>query len=358
MAQEIVRVHMRYVNSIMLLGLGLLLANCAFRQTPSQTLLAGFPEMRAKESLQAANSPRSPFLAASRSTGKGTDFVLPSGVSYATTGDLYVSDNNGQTIHRWTVGNDQENVFLAKNAVGKLEFPNTIQWTNKHVFVADNDGLKVFSVEGTFERLIRTYFTIFSFVVTERSTILINPLIRKADANDPLIIELDNEGKRIRGFGLRHNEANKNGVDDRAFLTVANGLLFAAFKYRQSIEVYGIASGDLVRTISINHDALNHLPDLLAQSSIPTDNRNLSPRYIAGVRAIQDQVFVCLHLPQPEILVFDEQGRILKQFRVSITTPAIDIFGFDARASGKNIELAIGVLDPNWNSTVYEFTVN
>lgn len=348
---------MRYVASINL-ALVLLLATCASRQTPSQTSLAGFPEMRAKESLQ-ANSPHLPLLEANRSTGKGADFVLPGGMSYSTTGDLYISDNNGQTIHRWPVGNDQVNIFLAKNAVGKLEFPNTIQWNGNHVFVADNDGLKVFSGEGQFEKLIRTYFTIFSFVVTPRSTILVNALIRKADANDPLIVELDSEGKRIRGFGQRHNEANKNGVDDRAFLTVAKNLLFAAFKYRQSIEVYDIDSGDLVRTIPINDAVLNQLPDLLAHSSVPTDNKNPpSPRYIAGVRAIQDQVFVCLHLPRPEILVFDDEGHLLNQFRVSTTAAAVDIFGFDARASGKNIELAVGVLDPNWSSTVYELTMN
>ena len=351
---------MRYVaSSILLLALVLLLANCAFRQTPSQALLAGFPEMRAKQGLQDADSPDLPFLAANRSTGKDADFVLPGGMSYSTTGDLYISDNNGQTIHQWGVGNDRVHVFLSKNAVGKLEFPNAIQWADNHIFVADNDGLKVFSVEGRFERLIRTYFTIFSFVVTPRSTILVNPLIRKADANDPLIIELDSEGKRIRGFGLRHNEANKNGVDDRAFLTVAKGLLFAAFKYRQSIDVYDLDSGNLVRTITIKHSVLNQLPDLLAHRSVAIDNRNLpTPRYIAGVRAIQDQVFICLHLPQPEILVFDEEGRILKRFRVSTIAPAVDIFGFDARASGKNIQLAIGVLDPNWSSTVYELTMN
>ena len=94
-------------------------------------------------------------------------------------------------------------------------------------------------------------------------------------------------------------------------------------------------------------------------SSVPTDNRNLtSPRFIGGVRVIQEQVLICPHLPHPEILVLDKEGRILKQFRVSTTARAVDIFGFDARASGKNIELAVGVLDPNWNSTVYELTIN
>ena len=351
----------RITSFVMLMSLMLLGQSCARIISSESTRLNGFPEMEVKETLQAADSSQLQRVAANRTTGKSNlkQFVLPAGMSYSTAGDVYISDNNGQTIHRWAAAQDRTNVFLAKNAVGKLEFPNAIKWTDSRIFVADNDGIKVFSADGQLERLIRTYFTIFSFVLTPRSTILINAIIRKTDAEDPLIIELDSNGKRLRGFGLRHNDAGKNGLEDRAFLAVDNGLLFAAFKYRQSVEVYDIDSGRLVRTINIKHAVLNQLPDLLLKRSSATDpSKTSNPRYIAGVQAVGDRVFVCLHLPQPEILVFDREGQPLSDFRVSTESPAIDIFGFDARAIGPNIKLAVGVLDPEWRSTVYEVNTN
>lgn len=342
--------------TILVLSL-IFLGSCADRgNAVTSKLLARFPEMQTKEKLQAASSDQLELLPILRSTGKTsvTAFVLPTSIGYSSAGDLFISDNNGQTIHRWAVNTDRPTVFLANNAIGLLEFPNGIQSVGGQVFVADNAGIKVFSAEGQLERLIRTYFTVFSFVVTPRNTIFINPIIRNAGAQDPLIIELDNQGRRIRGFGLRRN-TNNNMFDDRAFLTLGQGKLFVGFKYSRTVEVYDVDSGRLIDSINIDHEVLNQLPHLNVRSATSGAEEKLAQlRYIAGVKSVQDKLFVCLHLPQPEILEFDQNGRAVAHFRVPVRTPAIDIFGFEARDTGKHKRMAIGIVEPDWSSNIYE----
>ena len=352
----------RTLGPILILSFILIEGSCVKRANSdgARARLATFPEMFAKATLQEKSSAQLPVLSLIRSTGKAnlTEFVLPVAISYSSAGDLYISDNNGQTIHRWASNRYGADVFLAKNAAGLLEFPNDVQSVGDRVYISDNAGIKIFSVDGRFERLIRTYYAIFSFVITTRNTILINPIIRNADSQDPLIVELDADGKRIRGFGSRQDEVRQNGFNNRAFLAVAGSKLFVAFKYRQTIEVYDIDSGRLQNVINIEHPVLQNLRDSnVAQSSSIVSERLVSPRYVAGVRAVRNKIFVCLHLPNPEILEFDQNGRAVAHFRVPAETPAIDIFGFDARDATHNISIAIGVLEPDWNSTVYEVKV-
>ena len=351
----------RQVKYIGILALVLIAGSCAKLGGPagSERLLASFPEMESKQKLQIETSSQPSLLRATRSIGKGSlaEFVLPAAISYSDRGDLYISDNNGQTIHRWPSDSNKAQVFLAQNAVGRVNFPNAIQYVHNEIFVADNDGIKVFSAEGQFERLIRTYLATFSFIVTEKNTILLNALVRNADSQDPLIVELDSDGRRIRGFGLRKNTPNHNGVEDQAFLATAKDLLFVAFKYRKSVEVYEVDSGKLIRTFEIDHPVFSHLAQDIDGSGPDATRRAegiSSPRYVAGVKAIRDRILLCLHLPLPEILELDQNGRRLGYFRVLASSPAIDIFGFDARDTGNNVTISIGLVDPTWSSTIYE----
>lgn len=336
----------------------LTIGGCASNRVPGgeSKLLAGFPEMLAKQTLQSESSVKLPVLSVIRSTGRAnrTEFVLPTGLGYSPTGDLFISDNNGQTIHQWSTNSDQATVFLSKKAVGLLEFPNAIQHDNDRVFVADNAGIKVFSAKGELENLIRTYLTVFSFVITPKGTILLNPIIRGATAEDPLIVELDAQGKRIRGFGLRH-AANNNMFEDRGFLALGENKLFVGFKYRRTVEVYDIESGSLINTINIEHPVLNRMSSVDVRPSGSGVEENLTqPRYVAGIKLVHDKLFVCLHLPQPEILEFSHDGQPLAHFRVPVNAAGIDIFGFEARDDGGHTRLAIGVLEPGWSSTIYE----
>ena len=156
--------------------------------------------------------------------------VFPASLCYSSSGGLYISDNNGHKIHYWPSDSLTARVLPTGPAQGELKFPNTVQWSSGRILVSDNDGIKMFSAEGHLERLIRSYFGVSSFTITDKGTILANTLIRSPDNGDPLIIEIEPGGKQVRGFGTRRNLAGHNGAEDVAFLALSKTLLFAAFQ--------------------------------------------------------------------------------------------------------------------------------
>lgn len=331
---------------------------CGPREAAQKSLNTTFPEFAMKQSLQYQATDQSAILSTVRriKNSDGASFVVPSAIAYSEAGDLYVVDNNGQVIHRWKAGSNQVEVFLTQKA-GAFNFPYAIQYANNKLYVSDNDGIKVFSADGQFEKLIRTYFGIFSFTITARETILVNALVRNADSSDPLIVELDRDGKLIRGFGSRQNVQGQNGLEDRAFLSLSNGQLFVAFKYRPVMEIYDIASGKLNRTIDIIHPVFRGLEKAMHEAEANRRNlpeQALSPKYLAGMRSLRDRVFLCLYLPKPEIWELNEDGQRVRQFEVSSDSAALDIFGFDVRSMGSSVTLSLGLTDLDLSPSVLE----
>jgi hypothetical protein len=218
----------------------------------------------------------------------------------------------------------------------------------------------VFSPDGQFERLIRSYLGISSFTITTKETILANALIRRPDNDDPLIVEIEQGGKQIRGFGTRRNVAGHNGAEDVAFLTMSKTLLFAAFKHHPTVEIYDIDSGKLVQTLTIDHPVFRALQNELSNEGLPGEQqqgRIFIPRYLAGIRSVDSRVFVCLHLPEPEVWELDQQGNRLAEFRISGLPPAVDLFGFDVRVDKGTLLFAVGIIDQGWNAMVSETKV-
>lgn len=214
----------------------------------------------------------------------------------------------------------------------------------------------MFSPSGRFERLTRSYFGISSFTVTDNGTILANTLIRNPANDDPLIVEIEPDGKQVRGFGARRNVAGHNGAEDVAFLTVSKTLLFAAFKHHPTIEIYDIRSGRLVQTLTIDHPIFRELQKELT-SEKNSDGRVFVPRYLAGIRVVDNRIFLCLHLPEPEIWELDQKGNRLAQSRISGLPPAVDFFGFDIRLDKGSLLFAMGIIDQRWNATVSEIKI-
>ena len=322
-----------------------------------------FPELRAKQRLQQSVknennvSSVTPFRTLSNRDG---GIVFPASLCYSDSGDLYISDNNGQKIQYWPADSATARPLSTVDAKIELKFPNTVQWSSGRILVSDNEGIKTFSPEGHLERLTRSYFGVSSFAVTDKGTILANTLIRNPHNDDPLIVETDPSGKQIRGFGNRRNVADHNGAEDIAFLAVSKTLLFAAFKNHPTVEIYDLDFGKLIASRTIDHPVFRDL-----QKELTSDNasegqqqgRVFVPRYLAGIRVVADRVFLCLHLPEPEILELDREGKPLAAFRISGLPPAVDIFGFDVRLDKGNLLFAVGTIDQQWNATVSESKV-
>jgi NHL repeat-containing protein len=295
------------------------------------------------------------------SNGAGSGFVFPASISYSDSGTIYISDNNGHRIHHWVVDSPTTSALMPESGNGKLKFPNSIQFVDGKIFISDNDGIKVFSPAGHLQQLIRPYFGIFSFIKTTKATIFANTLIRNAEAQDPLIVELDQRGKVLRGFGRRHNVAGHNGLEDQAFLTVSGDLLLAAFKYQPLVEIYDVDSGKLVGSFAIDHPVFRSLSRELERQRVPErpgEGRVFVPRYLAGIRASGNRIFLCLSLPEPEIWELDQNGNRLRGFHVSGLPPAVDIFGFDVRLMKEKLTFTIGIIDQGWHATVAELEGN
>lgn len=321
-----------------------------------------FPEAALKDKLQRSSSSEPLILAVKRSVAKGNggEFTVPVALTYSDTGDLYVSDNIGHTIHRLSVGSNEIQTILAKNA-HVLTFPNSIQYWAGKVVISDNEGIKIFSPKGEFERLIRPYLGIFNFAITKDQTFLLNTLVRNAAAQDSLIVELDNHGRRLKAFGTRLAVPGNNGLENQAFLALSDRLLFAAFKHRPLVEVYSIDSGKLLTSFEVNHPVFRPLSAELKVTGVtqaPTPGRVFLPRYIAGIRTYGKRIFLCLNLPQPEIWEVDTNGKVLAQFKVSDLAPAVDIFGFDVRISGDSVIFSIGVIDTSFAASVSEVSLS
>lgn len=327
-----------------------------------QYAFAKFPEAALKDKLQRSSSTEVLILGVKRSVtkGHGGDFTFPAGIAYSDTGDLYVSDNIGHTNHRLPVGSNEIQTIVAKDG-RVLRFPNSIQYGADKVVVSDNDGIKILSPNGEFEKLIRPYLGIFNFTITSNRTFLINTLIRNAETQDPLIVELDDQGRRLRAFGTRLGVPGHNGLEDQAFLALSEGLLFAAFKHRPLVEVYNIDSGKLLTSFEVNHPVFRLLADEFKASGITetkTPGRVVLPRYIGGIRTFGNRIFLCLNLPQPEIWEVDNKGKVLAQFRVSDIAPAVDIFGFDVRFNHDKVIFSIGVIDTSFAASVSEVSLS
>lgn len=243
--------------------------------------------------------------------------VFPANLCYSSSGGVYISDNNGQRIGYWPPDSSTAKVFPTDAAKAVLKFPNSIQSSADRVLVADNDGIKMFSPDGHLERLIRSYLGIASFTIMKNGNILANTLIRNAAKDDPLIVELEQSGKQVRGFGARQNVAGHNGAEDVAFLAPSKTFVFVGFKHRPSVEIYDIDSASLVQALIIDHPVFRNLQNALeseTRSQGEQRGRVFIPRFLAGIRVLNERVFLCLHLPEPEIWELDQKGKRLRNF--------------------------------------------
>lgn len=351
------RQGLKWARCLSLLAGLLFSLSCAKHSASEPESKNTFPEFVIKQRLQADTF--GTVLATSRqvTNDAGGNFVVPSAIAYSPEGDVYIADNNGQVVHRWKANSDRAEVFLSQKT-GALNFPYAIQYENRKLYVSDNDGIKIFSEDGQFEKLIRIYFGVFSFVVTSKATILVNTLLREADDSDPLIVELDHNGKLMRGFGVRRNVPGHNGLEDKAFFAIDNGQLFVAFKHRPSVEIYDIDSGKLSRTLDISHPVFLSLANALLLDH-EVSEKKLSgeatiPKYLAGIRTSGGRVFVCLYLPRPEIWEINNAGLQVKQIGVLADSAALEIFGFDVRASDATVKVSLGLTNPELSPSVCE----
>jgi hypothetical protein len=162
---------------------------------------------------------------------------------------------------------------------------------------------------------------------------------------------MDSGGKKLRGFGRRLNLPGYTGTADQAYLATSGSLLFAAIKHHPALQMFDRRDGTLVNEVKIDHKIFEGLARELAGTSA---GKTSLPRYVAGVSAVGESVFVLLHLPRIEIVEFDLRGRERARYYCDDLPTITNYFGFDAHSRGDGYVFTIGVMDPQWLPTLVE----
>jgi len=268
---------------------------------------------------------------------EGGAFVLPVSLAATAEGGVYVSDNNGKSIHYCPPQSASITTLLPQKGQAPLAWPNTIQLSGNSIFVSDNDGIKVFDRQGSFQKLVRSYFGVNHFAVHNDGNIYLNPLFSDSKSSNPLIVKLNSDGSLMGEYGKRLNNASNKGLEDKAFVCVSDKYIFAVFRHRPLIQIYDIG-GALVREVTISHPIFLKLAALSHDEKFvhPQQSMFRLPEYIAGASLVSDRLLVLLNLPQPEIVELDFDGKEISRFRgAKLASPTI-YMGFDARLIGDN----------------------
>src|SRR6185503_17494702 len=144
--------------------------------TESHSALPAVNEMQIKRDLLEGHAlPNAVELEVLRQTQSSDASYLeyPTSLASSDDGDIYISDNNGDAIYHTTSNLKVLNKLPAED--GHLAYPNTIQVRQNEIFISDNDGIKIFERNGSFQRLLRIYYTVFDFALDPAGNIFANP---------------------------------------------------------------------------------------------------------------------------------------------------------------------------------------
>lgn len=261
--------------------------------------------------------------------GAGARFDYPSSMVADNDGNILIADNNAHAIDLYSAKTNEISVLPTPTGEGALRFPLVVRKAQQKIYVEDDEGIKIFKENGQYERLLRTYLSMWDFVIGKDGSIYANTALKAATESDGLIVKLNPNGERVSSFGQRFKQSQYRGMDDRVFMECSWPLLFVAFKHQPLVAVYDLTTEKLVREFSIQHPVFSRLEALSKDESFtnPSASAVSLPRYVAGIAAVDDRVFVLLHLPQVEIVEFDFLGNEKARFRSSEINNVLNYFG-------------------------------
>ncbi|HXQ69066.1 MAG TPA: hypothetical protein VN844_01150 [Pyrinomonadaceae bacterium] len=282
----------------------------------------------------------------------------PTSLASSDDGDIYISDNNGDAIYHATSTLTALNKLPAED--GNLKYPNTIQVRQNEIFISDNEGIKIFDRNGSFERLLRIYYTVFDFALDSAGTIFANPIFSEPKESDSLLVSLNKQGMRVGGFGKRMNRAEHDGLEDRTYICAADDLVIAAFRHRPHVQIYSSKTGELLREMGVSHPAFPGLAELAEDRKFvnPKPGVVRLPVYISGVDVTANKIYVLLCLARPEIVEFTLQGQEMARYRAKSSVSALSYFGFRAHSARNSQQFTLGMMNPYQDPVLMVLTSN
>ena len=262
--------------------------------------------------------------------GEGVRLVYPSSMVTDKDGNILIADNMAHAIDLYSAKTNDTTVLPTPTGEGALRFPYVVRKAQQKIYVTDNEGIKIFKENGQYEKLLRTHYSMWDFVLGNDGSIYANTAYRASNESDGLIVKLNPNGERVSSFGRRFNQPQYKGIDDQAFMACSWPLLFIAFKHRPLVAIYDLTNEKLVREFPIQHPVFSRLEALSKDESFtnPSPSKVVLPRYVAGITVFDDRVFVLLHLPQVEIVEFDFLGNEKSRFRSPEVSNVLNYFGF------------------------------
>ncbi|HKQ05715.1 MAG TPA: hypothetical protein VJ464_11320 [Blastocatellia bacterium] len=291
----------------------------------------------------------------------GGESSVKSPISVASAGEkgLLICDNNGHAVQMVPSDSDQVVPLIPRENEKPLVWPFSMRVWKKSIYVSDNEGIKVYDQEGLFQRLLRAYYQINDFEIGADGTIYIAPVFRVFKPSNPLLVRLDQEGKRVDQFGVRLNRAEHRGLDDNAYIAAGDNLIVTAFHYRPLVQFYG-AGGKLMRQIIIDHPIFSRLRPLEQDSAFthPAESKYRLPAYIAGLKLLNDRVLILLDLPKPEVVELNLRGEEVARYRGEAMPGITDYRGFEAEAVGDQYRISTIVTDNLTFMTLVQFAAS
>jgi len=294
--------------------------------------------------------------------GEEGRLIYPSSMVTDKNGNILIADNNGHAIDLYSVKTNEIGVLPTPTGEGALRFPFRVRKAQQKIYVVDDQGIKIFKENGQYERLLRTHLSVWDFVLGKDGSIYANTAHKALTESDGLIVKLNTNGERVSSFGRRLSQPQYNGMDDRVFLESSWPLLFVAFKHRPQVAVYDLTTEKLVREFSIQHPVFSRLEALSKDESFtnPSASTVMLPRYVAGITAVDDRIFVLLHLPQVEIVEFDFLGNEKNRFRSSEVSNVLNYFGLGIQNKRGVLKFYVGgsgVADDKDSSFLAQFAI-
>ena len=278
----------------------------------------------------------------------GRLFTYPSSFLISKDNYVYVVDNNGHSIYRITPDLKSTELFVNgnKDELNKIQYPDIIREFNDQLFVNDEEGIKIFSKNGELRKTIRIYFAVNDYIINDKGEFIINPNFLNPKEQVPLLIKLNENGKKIGSIGKQKFPQELAGLEDEVHLEKNGETIIAAHKRLPLIEVFNGDSGQTLKEFEAKSIISNELDKLKQDKEFinPEEGRYKLPTYIGGVKYFQNQTFVLLHLPYPEIVEFNSSGEKVKSYRFN-DLRVIDYFGFDMRLVNNARQFIIGVFD-------------
>ena len=179
--------------------------------------------------------------------GEGARFIYPSSMVTDKNGNILIADNNGHAIDLYSAKTNELSVLPTPTGEGALLFPFAVRKAQQKIYVADDQGVKIFKENGQYERLLRTHLSMWDFVLGKDGSIYANTAHKAATESDGLIVKLNPNGERVSSFGRRLKQPQYRGMDDRVYMESSWPLLFVAFKHRPQVAIYDLTTEKLVR---------------------------------------------------------------------------------------------------------------